>query len=732
MPPNGTIIRLLFLLLLSGVPSFGMTQNKVSQWTDFNNPKKADSVRFKAIDDFIWDHYLFENPDSALYFSKVAYSFSLQTKNIYLQAVAMNTKGTIYYVKDDFANAVKYYLISLKKYQVAKDELGLGSIYNNLGNIYKEQGDLAKAVDYYRLSLKIAEKLKDYPGVASSFNNIGILYAKQDKYDKAVVYYKKSIRIRKKINDRNGLSAPLNNIGNVLESKKDYIGAIRYYTRSLLIDRECKNDLGEITSMGNIAGVYTALILTDRSQNKILLEEYYQKSFDLSSKIISYEGKLGNNTIILTAYMNLAILLDYRKEPARSIVFSKKALKLAEKIGSVGYIRDAADLLYQSFKKRGDCHESLAMFELATKMKDSVLSIENTDEIIHQEYKYEYDKQVAKDSVIQLHEKQLTAAKFQNEKTQRFALYGGLSLVLIFAGFLLNRYKIVYRQKEIITSKEQEAQRQKKLLEVKNKEITDSINYAKRIQAAILPAPKIVKEYLKESFILYKPRDIVAGDFYWMEQIEGGLIFAAADCTGHGVPGAMVSVVCHNALNRCVREYGLDNPGVILDTARDLIISEFEKSDDEMKDGMDISLCSLTYEKTPENKSEGRTSKIFLKWAGANNPLWILRNNTLIEYKGDKQPIGLYLDPKPFICHTIELHENDLIYIFTDGYQDQFGGPKNGSAGKKFKSSRMKDLFLSIAEKSMEDQRAVIDATFEAWKGELEQVDDVCVIGVRV
>ena len=239
---------------------------------------------------------------------------------------------------------------------------------------------------------------------------------------------------------------------------------------------------------------------------------------------------------------------------------------------------------------------------------------------------------------------------------------------------------------------------------------------------------------MKESFILYKPRDIVAGDFYWMEQIQDGLIFAAADCTGHGVPGAMVSVVCNNALNRSVREYGLVDPGEILNKTRELIIEEFDQSDDDMKDGMDISLCVLEFE--PEIIDMPSASKSWkktnLKWAGANNPLWIVREGKLIEYKGDKQPIGLYVDQKPFTTHSIELFENDSIYIFTDGYQDQFGGPSKNTEGKKIKPSKMKTLFLSIAHKPMDQQRIDIDEMFTKWKGDLEQVDDVCVIGVRI
>ncbi|HEX8516132.1 MAG TPA: SpoIIE family protein phosphatase [Bacteroidia bacterium] len=257
---------------------------------------------------------------------------------------------------------------------------------------------------------------------------------------------------------------------------------------------------------------------------------------------------------------------------------------------------------------------------------------------------------------------------------------------------------------------------QKERMELKNKEVTDSINYAKRIQAAILPTGTLIKSLLPDSFIVYKPKDIVAGDFYWIEKKGNLLIFAAADCTGHGVPGAMVSVICNNALNRSVREFGLVSPAAILNKTRDLIISEFEKSDDEVKDGMDISLCCYD----PASKN--------LAWSGANNPLWIINETGLREIKADKQPIGKYTDPKPYTEHNIQLKTNDQIFIFTDGYQDQFGGEK----GKKLKTSGLKALFLKAWKEPAENQKVIIENTFEAWKGNLEQVDDVCIMGVRV
>jgi len=272
---------------------------------------------------------------------------------------------------------------------------------------------------------------------------------------------------------------------------------------------------------------------------------------------------------------------------------------------------------------------------------------------------------------------------------------------------------IVEKNESLITINDQVNQ-QKLKLEIKNKEITDSLNYAKRIQQAILPPKSKINNHLKNNFILYLPKDIVAGDFYWLEEKEDRVLFAAADCTGHGVPGAMVSVVCNNALNRSVREYNLTNPGEILDKTRELVIEEFEKSDAQVKDGMDIALCSIIGDK--------------LEYAGAHNPLWIVRKGNLLETKANKQPIGKFENLLPYTTHSILLEKGDTIYIFSDGYSDQFGGKK----GKKYKTANFKKFLLSIQENSMEKQLSLLDAEFEKWRGSMEQIDDVCVIGLRI
>lgn len=253
-------------------------------------------------------------------------------------------------------------------------------------------------------------------------------------------------------------------------------------------------------------------------------------------------------------------------------------------------------------------------------------------------------------------------------------------------------------------------------LHEKNQEITDSISYARRIQNAVLPSFSLVQEHFKDSFILYKPRDIVSGDFYWFEKKGNVLLIAAADCTGHGVPGAMLSVVCSNALYRSVNEFDLTVPGEILDKARELVLENLAKSGEGINDGMDISLCAV-------NTETGKVS-----WSGANNNLWYLRNGALCEVKAHKQPIGLTSVPKPFPTHELPVSAGDILYLVTDGFADQFGGEK----GKKFKRSQLEALLHATGSMPLATQKRTLDHIFENWRGEHEQVDDVTIVGIRI
>ncbi|MEO9533599.1 MAG: SpoIIE family protein phosphatase [Crocinitomicaceae bacterium] len=297
---------------------------------------------------------------------------------------------------------------------------------------------------------------------------------------------------------------------------------------------------------------------------------------------------------------------------------------------------------------------------------------------------------------------------------------GGDEIGILSKSFIHMQHSVqdlIHNLEDKVAARTEELQSQKEVVEEKNREIVDSINYALRLQKAIIPTPAKIKSALPDSFVYFKPKDIVSGDFYWMNETEEEVIIGAIDCTGHGVPGAMVSVVGANGLNRCVKEFNLFEPAKILDKLSELVQETFESGEDKVKDGMDGALCSINLKKRR------------VQYAGANNPLWILRKDAteIEEIKANKQPIGSFEFAKNFTNHEIQLSEGDTIYLFSDGYVDQFGGPK----GKKFKYKTLKNLLFHSKDQTLDEQYKTLDNAFEDWKGDLEQLDDVCIIGIR-
>jgi len=300
-----------------------------------------------------------------------------------------------------------------------------------------------------------------------------------------------------------------------------------------------------------------------------------------------------------------------------------------------------------------------------------------------------------------------------------YIIYFILFITLIFTITKLSIKRVKDQNEKlekIVEERTAEVESQKEEIEEKNKDIVDSIIYAKRIQNTILPTEVKLDKILQNYFIIYKPKDIVSGDFYWADKLDGKSYFSAIDCTGHGVPGAFVSIVGFNGLKRTVNEFKLRQPGQILDKLTDIVVDTFTASEAHLKDGMDMSLCSINYD------------TLELEFAGANNPLILIRNGEIIETKGNKQPIGDFEHRTPFTNHKIQLQKDDCIFLFTDGYADQFGGPK----GKKFKLKTLKNLLLSISTKPIDEQKTELETAFNNWMGDLEQLDDVCLIGVKI
>ncbi len=563
--------------------------------------------------------------------------------------------------------------------------------YNHMGVILKERGEILKALKYYHESLKLEEKHGNLMGLGTSLNNIGVLYHNMGENDKAITYYRRSLNIAKQLELPN-LADRYWNIATWFAENND---SSTYYLR-LAGDEYYK--LGGDYGLGS----YHYVLGTIQSRSKL-----YQISSDHFKQAIYHYKKLNHLTYVIRAHTLIAQNAIETENFLMAEKHADLAMDLSNDLENVLGIMQASDVLYKVYLKRGDYKKALSSYKLFVTMSDSVKNMELVAAAIRQNISYEYEKEKV---IRETEYSKVLELNKEKEKRQNLIITAsviGLLLVLVFAFFIQSKLKVTRKQKDII--------------EIQKQEMTDSIQYAKRIQSAILPQQAIWSNGIPNSFVLYKPKDVVAGDFYWMESVaptgknkSTKVLFAAADCTGHGVPGAMVSVVCNNALNRSVREHGLIDPGQILDKTREIVVQEFEKSEEDVKDGMDIALCSL----------EGNK----LQYAGAHNPLWVIRNGEIIETKANKQPIGQFDNPEPYTTHSFDLEPGDSIYIFSDGYVDQFGGEK----GKKFKAKAFRELLLSIQGKSMEEQKTIIDDTFETWRGSLEQIDDVCVIGVKV
>ncbi|HET6243530.1 MAG TPA: tetratricopeptide repeat protein, partial [Bacteroidia bacterium] len=554
----------------------------------------------------------------------------------------LNNIGNIYYYQGNYPEALKNYLASLKIREELGNKNGIARSLANIGSVYSDQGNYPEALKNFLESLKIDEELGDKKGIAGSLNNIGNIYTNQGNYSEALKNHLASLKIYEELGDKNGIASSLNNIGIIYSNQGNYPEALKNYLAALKIQEELGDKKGSANSLNNIGSIYTKTGKAEEGKKYIL------KSLQLSNEIgalgivrdnyqavAQADSALGNHQSALENYKQYIVYRDslLNEENTKKTMQQQMQYEFGKKEAiAQAEFEKQQQLTAAELEKRNILlvknKQSLVILEQDNELRSLALAHSNAELKQKETFAENQKKEIEllnKDNLL----KQAQAAKKEEElKKQRIATYsaaGGGMLILVFLAFALKAYRnkrrsnvIILKQKQEVEKQKTAVEHQKHVIEEKQKEILDSINYAKRIQTAILPPARLIKEHLPESFILYNPKDIVAGDFYWMEIVQladekiSGLkdgekntedhqliktsanqliLMAAADCTGHGVPGAMVSVICNNGLNRSVREYGITDPGKILDKTREIVIQEFEKSDDEVKDGMDISLC---------------------------------------------------------------------------------------------------------------------------------------------
>lgn len=585
--------------------------------------------------------------------------------------------GTVYWSQGDYPKALDFYYKELKQCETTSDRVGIGKTYHHIGNVFADQGEGKKALDYYFKAMQIYEEVGNTNGKSTIQGNIGLIYLSEEDYVNALKFSMDALKMFETQNDKHGIARQLYNIGIIYRLKLDYDTALNYYFRSMTLAKELDYKKLRANILISISGTYI----------------------------------LQGNSKAALQYVDSAIAIH-------------------TKLHIITGLKDAYGVRAKADSALGNYLAAFEDYKICKQWSDSVSNEEARNQIAHREMSYEFEKKETIRAAEQVKKDVLNDAKERKQKIITWSVIFGLLFTLIFTGIILRSLRITRKQKEIIEMQKSEVEKQKDLVEENQKQIIGSITYAKRLQDAILPPADYFKKHFPKSFIFYKPKAIVAGDFYWMEETENLFFIAVADCTGHGVPGALVSVVCSNALNRTIKEFKLTETGKILDKVRELVLETFssysrsslnaELHAHDVYDGMDISLLTIQ-KKTGE-----------VKWSGANNPLWFVASENgkakFSEALPDKQPIGRSENKKPFTTHSITFSKGTNFYLFTDGLADQFGGPK----GKKFMYKAFKELLLSFSNESMDRQLEMLSKRFDEWKGDLEQVDDITVIGIQL
>lgn len=615
--------------------------------------QKAETLLYLA------ESYFLVKNDSTLFYANKAYELVQ-----YSQEFELLTKITILIAQSyEFIDPVlstEYTLIALENAEKSQVSDLIVYTHNLKGNRHRANMELEEAMEEYQFSLSIHEQESDSMGIARAYNNIGIVHMMSGKYEIGIEYWLQSLGVKM----RNG----------------DLISAA--------------------ITMGNIALYYKDIGKFDEA------EDFLLDALEINKHYKDYESVAFN-------YLIIAQMRQKQNQMTAAITAFEQSIDYCDSVGSYFNKEEALIGLAEVHSDRGDFKKAYQYQTDYTVLVKELYNENNARITRELTTQFETEKKEKELEMLQevndAQEKTIEKEKANialKEERNRYLIIGlvltGLLVLAVF--FVLFKVRKAKKEVEI----------QKDLVIEKNKEITDSINYAKRLQDALLPTTESLRIALSNHFVLYLPKDIVAGDFYWMEQTDNADYIAVADCTGHGVPGAMVSVVCCNALNKAVRELEIRDTGEILDKVTDIVVETFEKSGHEVKDGMDIALCRI------DKKKEK------IQFSGANNPLYILNGKELIEYKGTKQPVGNYSDRRPFETHEIVVEKNSKFYLFTDGYADQFGGEK----GKKLKYKGFKNLLIESSNLSAEEASQTLHQAFEKWKSNYEQIDDVCVLGI--
>lgn len=691
--------------------------------------------------------------------------------------------GLSYYYKGDYSPSLKYYQKALEIRKAREDSKNLAKTYNNVGLVYYEQGKYSEAIKSYQASMNIKEALGDKKGVLYTYHNIGGIYLNQGDYPKALDNFLKALKLEQKLGNKDDIADTYIAIGLVYERQDKSEKALQYFQKSLTTYKQTDNKQGLLNAYSNIGGIYKSMNEDVKAQEhyekvQMLAQEIgaqdflahalyklgdlsikkkeYTKGAKLLGKAYQLAKEIGHQVTITEVELSLGVLAYEQKQYSTSITYLSLALKNAQKIKYLEILKDAYENLTLVYEVQGRLGKALESHRMYKQIADSLLNEENVKKITRLEAQYEFDKKEDSLKSSQSKERQFFKADTERRETNQQSSYIGLALLGILLVVLLyffwdkqkNNQKLNQVNSQLEASNEEtlsinnSLQDALNLVEKQRDEMVSSIYYAQRIQQATLPDLELIKQEFPESFIYYKPRDIVSGDFYWYTKVESTPIYSqeegfgvgrilegftnekhvlvVADCTGHGVPGGFLTMLATQALINIVATKGVSSPDKILYALDELFKNLLKTNTTKIRDGMDVTIVTID-----KDANE-------MQFAGAKNSIALIQNNEVKKIRGDVQSINGHSRKdkvRKFTLHTIDISVPTAFYLFSDGYIDQFNAGENA---KKFSTRRFLDLIQENSSLPMSKQHQVLEHTMKEWMQEEEQIDDMLVVGVRI
>lgn len=714
-----------------------------------------DSLKVELLNDIAKKYYSIDLDKTREFANK---AIKLGNQLDYYKGVGTAYKhiGNSRYFSGEYSKAYEQYEVAISKYEKANDKQGIATIYRNYGSVFSQLGQYENTIDYYKKSINIYIELNDSVNIANLYRNIGLYYYNLEDYDVANDYFTKALHLSQKLNNKSGIAEAYFYRGVLLIDKiskdtTDFVSANPILKDSISINlNQAYHIYNQIDDPRGIARTSESLAMYYLKNNLVDSSlQYIQKA-----KII-YE-ETGVQLGIANTKKLLGTYYQKRKNYAKAIELFTEVKNIALEIDSKALLREVYSDMAVTYKEMRNFEEAFKYINLSYTYKDTLIREDDILKAAQAESQFKFDRQMREREAEELQRQLEQEAKLNRQRMITiffiigFALMIGLAVVIFrslkqkkAANALLEeknsqlkqqqeeilvQNEMLTQQKEEIEAQNEEILIQKEKVEHANKHIKDSIVYAKRIQSAAIPPDELINSMFKEYFILFRPRDIVSGDFYWASQKGSYRFITAADCTGHGVPGAFMSMLGISLLNEIIS--GLDEnedikANLILKNLREQVKKSLRQTgkENEAKDGMDIAFCIFNFN---EKK---------LQYAGAHNSLLHIKDGELIQYKADRMPIGIHVREKEnFTNHEIDLKQGDSFYFFSDGISDQFGGPD----GKKFMVKRLKNLILEHNEKPLFEQQKIIENNVDEWmsytnnKGQTyEQIDDVLLIGIK-